>query len=152
MSDISNEANSGWHLYKEADTILHSRIQTYALSQTFYLVSFVTILASISDGSVKFTVYPKFGFSSFMPNGLKLSVCIFLIIIAGLSSVLQQKKMQSIHERMRFYRRDKSLIGSLFIEGINSRPASTNPFIYVIPTATFAFWIVCFFLIVFSVM
>lgn len=113
-------------IYQDADAILHSRIQSYMLAQTFLVLSYATIIGN-------FDKHPL------------IIVVACAICASGLfSSLILSMKMQSINTKMRRIRTrlvDLPEYRFYFGRGMENATVKNNSFTESFPTVVNVTWV-----------
>lgn len=114
-------------IYQDADAIMHSRVQSYMLAQTFLILAFATVVVNVDK------------------NDSLLYVCLCICLVGIVSSNMLRSKMISINQKMRAFRvhlksiPEYALYFGNGIERINNR---NNSYIVGFPRLIDAAWIV----------
>jgi hypothetical protein len=135
-----NEAISNWQLAENADNVLHSRIQSYLLAQTFLVAAYATLL----------TV----GRETMVILHARLMACL-VTVLGFVISWFTRRRMLSILGKFKYLIENKLATDVNFQDYITQGGtvsvdnATRNEFVNTIPIIIQWFWIVAFLLTLF---
>jgi hypothetical protein len=125
-------------IYKYADTIMHSRIQSFLLTQTFLILAYATALAPILSNSEAMRLEGRF------------FLC--LVSVVGISTAwLQRSKMLSIHLKISALMpiiEERNAVFKLYITGYRSADSNRFAFTSTTPIVIIFAWVLLIFLAV----
>jgi hypothetical protein len=116
---------SAWELAENADNVLHSRIQSYLIAQTFLVTAYATLLTVAYSTEIVF---------------LARVIALLVTILGFLISHEMQKKMRSILARLCFLMEFELIKDPVYKQYITAggtsdlRAATRNEFVEQIPT------------------
>jgi hypothetical protein len=122
---------STWAIAENADNVLHSRIQSYLIAQTFLVTAYATLLTVASSTEIVF---------------LARVVAILVTILEFVISHEMQKKMRSILARLCFLMEFELIKDPIYEQYITAggksdlRSATRNEFVEQIPLLVQWFW------------
>jgi hypothetical protein len=131
---------SAWELAENADNVLHSRIQSYLIAQTFLVTAYATLLTVAYSTEIVF---------------LARVIALLVTILGFLISHEMQKKMRSILARLCFLMKFELIKDPVYKQYITAggtsdlRAATRNEFVEQIPILVQWFWTVTFVLTLF---
>ena len=131
---------SAWELAENADNVLHSRIQSYLIAQTFLVTAYATLLTVAYSTEIVF---------------LARVIALLVTILGFLISHEMQKKMRSILARLCFLMEFELIKDPVYKQYITAgwtsdlRAATRNEFVEQIPILVQWFWTVTFVLTLF---
>ena len=131
---------SAWELAENADNVLHSRIQSYLIAQTFLVTAYATLLTVAYSTEIVF---------------LARVIALLVTILGFLISHEMQKKMRSILARLCFLMEFELIKNPVYKQYITAggtsdlRAATRNEFVEQIPILVQWFWTVTFVLTLF---
>ena len=131
---------SAWELAENADNVLHSRIQSYLIAQTFLVTAYATLLTVAYSTEIVF---------------LRRVIALLVTILGFLISHEMQKKMRSILARLCFLMEFELIKDPVYKQYITAggtsdlRAATRNEFVEQIPILVQWFWTVTFVLTLF---
>ena len=129
-----------WAIAENADNVLHSRIQSYLIAQTFLVTAYATLLTVSYSREIVF---------------LARVVAILVTILGFVISHEMQKKMWSILARLCFLMEFELIKDPGYKQYITAggksdlKSATRNEFVDQIPILVQCFWVVTFTLILF---
>jgi hypothetical protein len=131
---------SAWELAENADNVLHSRIQSYLIAQTFLVTAYATLLTVAYSTEIVF---------------LARVIALLVTILGFLISHEMQKKIRSILARLCFLMEFELIKDPVYKQYITAggtsdlRAATRNEFVEQIPILVQWFWTVTFVLTLF---
>jgi hypothetical protein len=129
-----------WEIAENADNVLHSRIQSYLIAQTFLVTAYATLLTVSYSNEIVF-----------LARIIAISVTVLRFVI----SHEMQKKMRSILARLCFLMEFELIKDPVYKQYITAggtsdlRAATRNEFVEQIPILVQWFWTVTFVLTLF---
>lgn len=129
-----------WAIAENADNVLHSRIQSYLIAQTFLVTAYATLLTMTYSREIVF---------------LARVVAILVTILGFVISHEMQKKMRSILARLCFLMEFELIKDPGYKQYITAggksdlKSATRNEFVDQIPILVQCFWVVTFTLTLF---
>ena len=129
-----------WAIAVNADNVLHSRIQSYLIAQTFLVTAYATLLTMTYSREIVF---------------LARVVAILVTILGFVISHEMQKKMRSIFARLCFLMEFELIKDPGYKQYITAggksdlKSATRNEFVDQIPILVQCFWVVTFTLTLF---
>ena len=129
-----------WAVAENTDTVLHSRIQSYLIAQTFLVTAYATLLTVTYSREIVF---------------LARLTAIFVTVLGFVISWEMRKKMRSIMDRLRFLMESELIKDPIYEKYITTggksdlKSATRNEFVDQIPTLVQSFWVVTFALTLF---
>ena len=129
-----------WAIAANADNVLHSRIQSYLIAQTFLVIAYATLLTVTYSREIVF---------------LARVVAILVTILGFVISHEMQKKMRSILARLFFLMEFELIKDPGYKQYITAggksdlKSATRNEFVDQIPILVQCFWVVTFTLTLF---
>ena len=132
--------NSIWEIAENADNVLHSRIQSYLIAQTFLVTAYATLLTVSYSNEIVF---------------LARIIAILVTVLGFVISHEMQKKMRSILARLCFLMEFELIKDPGYKQYITAggksdlKSATRNEFVDQIPILVQWFWSVTFALTMF---
>jgi hypothetical protein len=129
-----------WAVAENADNVLHSRIQSYLIAQTFLVTAYATLLTVTYSREIVF---------------LARVTAILVTILGFVISWEMRKKMRSILDRLRFLMESELIKDPIYAKYItvggksDLKSATRNEFVDQIPVLVQSFWVVTFALTLF---
>jgi hypothetical protein len=129
-----------WDIAENADNVLHSRIQSYLIAQTFLVTAYATLLTVAYSTEVVF---------------LARVIALLVTILGFVISHEMQKKMRSILARLCFLMEFELIKDPTYKQYITAggksdlKAATRNEFVEQIPILVQGFWTVTFALTLF---
>jgi hypothetical protein len=93
------EIGRAWKIHSDADEIFHSRIQSFLFAQTFIVGAFAVMFAGLGANH---------------PWGALMAAA--LAVLGLLLSVLLQRKLESIHEKIVYFKKQYVLYDPVFFD------------------------------------
>jgi hypothetical protein len=124
-----------WAVAENADNVLHSRIQSYLIAQTFLVTAYATLLTVTYSREIVF---------------LARVTAILVTILGFVISWEMRKKMRSILDRLRFLMESELIKDPIYAKYItvggksDLKSATRNEFVDQIPVLVQSFWVVTF--------
>ena len=131
---------STWAIAENADNVLHSRIQSYLIAQTFLVTAYATLLTVTYSREIVF---------------LARITAILVTILGFVISWEMRKKMRSILDRLRFLMEFELIKDPVYEKYVTAggksdlKSATRNEFVDQIPILVQSFWVVTFTLTLF---
>jgi hypothetical protein len=131
---------STWEIAENADNVLHSRIQSYLIAQTFLVTAYATLLTVAYSTEIVF---------------LARVIALLVTILGFVISHEMQKKMRSILARLCFLMEFELIKDPVYRQYITAggksdlKAATRNEFVEQIPILVQWFWTVTFALTLF---